>query len=108
MEKHQNTSYNINIVATFYTGSIKENGGYANITSSGKRLSRGMCASPSNLKFGTKIKTENLGLLTVEDRGNVNYIHWINENTIRLDIYVPSKSDIPESGIVKTKGYIIK
>lgn len=102
----------INIIATFYTGSPDENGGYANITASGKILSRGMCAS-NNFDFGTKIEVEGLeeiGItnLEVQDTGNPKYIKKIDENTYRLDVYVPDKKTAKKLGVKQIKGYVIK
>jgi len=101
----------INIIATFYTGSPDENGGYANITASGKALCRGMCAS-NNFDFGTKIEVEGLeeiGItnLEVQDTGNPKYIKKIDENTYRLDVYVPDKNTAKKLGIKQIKGYIV-
>lgn len=99
----------INLVVTFYTGSADENGGYknANITATGKTLSRGMCAS-NNFDFNTKIQTEEFGTLIVEDRGNPKYIRQVDENTYRIDVYVSDKKIANKLGVKKIKGYIIK
>lgn len=79
------------------------------MTASGKHLSRGMVASPSNIPFGTKIYIKEFNkIYTVQDRGNSNYIKWIDNNTVRLDIYVSSKEEAYRLGIIKTKGYIMR
>lgn len=106
-QKKKEESQWINLICTFYTGDSDENGGYANKTASGKVLSRGMCASNSH-KFGTQIYTKEFGVLTVEDTGNKNYIHKIDDKTYRIDIYVQNKEIANGLGIVKIKGKIIK
>jgi 3D (Asp-Asp-Asp) domain-containing protein len=44
----------------------------------------------------------------VEDRGHPKYIKWINDDTIRIDIYMENKSDAIKFGVKKMTGYIIK
>lgn len=107
-QKKKEESEWINLVCTFYTGDENENGvGNTNKTASGKKLSRGMCASNAH-KFGTQIYTKEFGVLTVEDTGNSQYIHQINENTYRIDVFVSNKQMADELGVMKIKGKIIR
>lgn len=107
----QNTNINqggekINLICTFYSGSAEENGGHANLTASGKTLSRGMIASNAHA-FGTQIYTERFGLLTVEDRGSSSHIFQVDSNTFRIDIYVESEDEAEQLGVIRTTGRII-
>jgi 3D (Asp-Asp-Asp) domain-containing protein len=105
----------VNIVATFYGDDAYQNGGYKGLTASGKRLSRGMVATPTDIPMGTKIEIEGMGDFVVEDRGSSKYIHWINEYTVRIDIFVPRNKDesdymykkrLLDIGVLKTTGKI--
>ena len=107
----QNTNINqegeeINLICTFYSGSAEENGGHANLTASGKTLSRGMIASNAH-PFGTQIYTERFGLLTVEDRGSSSHIFQVDNNTFRIDIYVESEDEAEQLGVIRTIGRIV-
>lgn len=101
---------------TYYGLLSSECGNTKGITASGKRISRGMIASPPQLKFGTKIMIEG-NEYVVEDRGSSKYIKVNNDGSIRLDVYLPKidgESDneyykrIQSKGVRKVKGYIIK
>jgi 3D (Asp-Asp-Asp) domain-containing protein len=106
-QKKKEESQWINLICTFYSSGEDENGiGNSNKTASGKRLSRGMCASNSH-KLGTQIYTKEFNVLTVTDRGNEKYIHKVDENTYRIDIYVPDKNLAEKMGVMKIKGKII-
>ena len=103
-------------VLTYYGLLSSECGNTKGITASGKRISRGMIASPPQLKFGTKIMIEG-NEYVVEDRGSSKYIKVNNDGSIRLDVYLPKidgESDneyykrIQSKGVRKVKGYIIK
>lgn len=72
---------------SFYTDLACENGGWANLTASGKTLADGMVAN-NQLPFGTKIYVEGYGLKTVEDRGSSKYF----TDETKIDIYVPRKN----------------
>ena len=103
-------------VLTYYGLLSSECGNTKGITASGKRISRGMIASPPQLKFGTKIMIEG-NEYVVEDRGSSKYIKVNNDGSIRLDVYLPKidgESDneyykrIQSKGVRKVKGYIIE
>lgn len=72
---------------SFYTSLACENGGWANLTASGKTLADGMVAN-NHLPFGTKIYVEGYGLKTVEDRGSSKYF----TDETKIDIFVPRQS----------------
>lgn len=95
---------------SFYTSLACENGGYANMTASGKKLADGMVAN-NQLPFGTKIYVEGYGLKTVEDRGSSKYF----TDETKIDIFVPrqkGESDteyrkrVNAMGRKNIKGYI--
>lgn len=69
---------------SFYTNLACENGGWANLTASGKKLTDGMVAN-NHLPFGTKIYIEGYGLKTVEDRGSSKYF----DDETKVDVFVP-------------------
>ena len=103
-------------VLTYYGLLSSECGNTKGITASGKRINRGMIASPPQLKFGTRIMIEG-NEYVVEDRGSSNYIKVNNDGSIRLDVYIPrlsGESDneyykrIQSKGVKRTQGYIIK
>lgn len=97
----------INIIATHYGVSASENGGFTALTASGKQLKYGMVATPVNIPFGSLIFIDGLGTFVAEDRGNPSYINWINENTVRIDIFVPvSTRELQKLGVKKYTGYI--
>lgn len=102
-------------VLTYYGSTVNECGNGKGITASGKKVSDGMVASPSILKFGTKIRI-NGNVYTVEDRGNPTFIHVNNDGSIRLDVYVPreaGESDyqyekrVNKMGVQRIEGYIL-
>lgn len=103
-------------ILTYYGLLASECGNTKGITASGKRISRGMIASPTQLKFGTRIMIEG-NEYVVEDRGSSKYIKVNNDGSIRLDVYLPrldGESDsayykrIQSKGVKKVQGYIIK
>ena len=103
-------------VLTYYGLLSSECGNTKGITASGKRISRGMIASPPQLKFGTRIMIEG-NEYVVEDRGSSKYIKVNNDGSIRLDVYLPKidgESDneyykrIQSKGVKRVQGYIIK
>jgi 3D (Asp-Asp-Asp) domain-containing protein len=104
----QNQPHYINIICTAYTGSADENGGYINKSASGIKLNRGgnYCATPPDIQFGKTIVVEGLGNFEVQDRGNQRYIKWIDENTLRIDIFMNSKKEALNFGVRTYKGYI--
>lgn len=103
-------------VLTYYGLLSSECGNTKGITASGKRISRGMIASPPQLKFGTRIIIDG-NEYVVEDRGSSKYIKVNNDGSIRLDVYLPrleSENDsayykrIQAQGVKKVQGYIVK
>lgn len=102
-------------VLTYYGSTDNECGNSLGITASGKKVSRGMVASPPSLKFGTKIQI-NGNVYTVEDRGASKYIRTNNDGSIRLDVYVPRESGesdyqyekrVNKMGVQRVEGYIL-
>jgi 3D (Asp-Asp-Asp) domain-containing protein len=103
-------------VLTYYGLLHSECGKTDGITASGMKISRGMIASPPQLKFGTKIIIEG-NEYVVEDRGSSKYIKVNNDGSIRLDVYLErlnGESDreyynrIQSKGVKRLKGYIVK
>ena len=78
---------------TFYTSLACENGGYGNVTASGKRLYDG-CVANNVLPFGTKIVI-NGNTYTVEDRGCSAF-----NNIYSYDVYVPRRSGESDSAYI--------
>lgn len=115
-EQKKNEPILQDFVLTYYGLLESECGKTDGITASGKKISRGMIASPSQLKFGTKIIIEG-NEYVVEDRGSSKYIKVNNDGSIRLDVYLErlaNESDreyynrIQSKGVRKVKGYILK
>lgn len=69
---------------SFYTSLGCENGGYAGITASGKRLREGMVAN-NCYSFGTNIYFKGYGLKEVQDRG----ANSVFGNYTSFDVFVP-------------------
>ena len=80
----------IKLIITFYTSLAGENSGHESLNAQGGRLYPGTIAS-NCLPFGTKITTEQYGLLTVEDRGSKNF-NFINDHTYRVDMYISKQN----------------
>lgn len=101
----------INLTLTFYSSLPEENGGFDGINCLGEKLIPGTVAN-NVLPLGTKIHTDEFGILTVADKGGSNF-----DTIHRLDVFVPrisGESDITyiqrvnDMGVVKVKGSIIK
>lgn len=101
----------ITFTITFYT-SLPAEGGGLGLTASGKQVSRGMVAN-NHLPFGTKIKLDGIGIVTVEDRGSRRHF----KNPYKLDVFVPrnkGESDgqyrkrVYAMGVKKVQGEIVK
>lgn len=78
---------------TFYTSLACENGGYGNVTASGKRLYDG-CIANNALPFGTKVVIDGK-TYTVEDRGCSAF-----NNIYSYDVYVPRRSGESDSAYI--------
>lgn len=78
---------------TFYTSLACENGGYGNITASGKRLYDG-CVANNALPFGTKVVIDGK-TYTVEDRGCSAF-----NNIYSYDVYIPRGSGESDSAYI--------
>ena len=93
----------INIEVSYYCGcnSCTPGGG---ITASGKQVSEGMIACPSNIPFNTKILIDGV-IYTCEDRGG--YIQYTSDGVMRVDIYTKSHQIALEKGRYRTTGYIL-
>lgn len=78
---------------TFYTSLACENGGYGNVTASGKRLYDG-CVANNALPFGTKVVIDGK-TYTVEDRGCSAF-----NNIYSYDVYVPRRSGESDSAYI--------
>lgn len=69
---------------SFYTSLACENGGYAGITASGKKLREGVIAN-NYYSFGTNIYFKGYGLKEVQDRGAKSVFN----NWTSFDVFVP-------------------
>lgn len=96
---------NVTIIATAYTSAAEENGGYAGMNAIGGRLGPGCIAAPKDIPFQTKIRISGLGVFNVEDRGGA--IVRVNENTIRLDVWMDSYREAMKFGKRVYKGRIL-
>lgn len=76
------------------------------ITASGDRVQSGITvAMPSCVPFGTKVYIEELDhVFTVQDRGG--YIKQLDDNTMRVDVYVDSHELALELGRHMSKGIL--
>lgn len=99
----------IDITLTFYTSLPEENGGFKEINCTGKKLIPGMVAN-NVFPLGTKIFTNEFGILTVDDRGGNNF-----NTKHRLDVYIPRDPEendydyikrVNDMGKMTIKGFI--
>lgn len=97
---------NITIIATAYTSAAEENGGYAGMNAIGGKLGPGCIAAPKDIPFHTKIRISGLGVFNVEDRGGA--IVRVDNNTIRIDVWMDSYKEAMHFGKRVYKGRIIK
>ena len=67
-----------------------------NRTASGIKPSRGMCAAPRHIAFGTIIDVKGVGKLTVQDRGGAIVMRG---NTVRIDVFFPTHKEALKFGI---------
>jgi 3D (Asp-Asp-Asp) domain-containing protein len=81
----------VNLILTFYTSLPGETNGKG-ITASGKKIEYGMIAC-NQLPFGTQIETNEYGILTVEDKGSSKHFPRINDDTYRIDVFIPRNKD---------------
>lgn len=103
----QNIPKTYKIILTFYSVDAEQCGNDLGITASGKHIQEGMCAAPTSINFGKVISLSNGQSYVVEDRGSSKYIRWIDNNTFRIDVYVPSREQAERLG-VKTYTGVIK
>lgn len=96
---------NVTILASAYTSSAKENGGYAGLNAINGKLGAGQVAAPKDIKFHTKIRISGLGVFDVTDRGGA--IVRIDSSTIRLDVWHASYSEAMKFGRRTYKGRIM-
>lgn len=104
LEEEQKNKYDIDLVLTYYSRDISENGGY-NCTASGSPLKEGIVAN--NLyPLGTKIELEDGTIYTVADRGGADHFN----NWHRLDVFVDTydRDYVMSLGKKIVKGRIIK
>lgn len=109
----------VDIHITYYTGLICENTHHGSVDAQGGSLKYGTIAIPRNIPLGTIFQIDGFDTEFVgRDRGSKKYIKWIDENTMKIDMYIPPKKNESDSayynrvnamGITKTKGkYLIK
>ena len=102
----QNVPKIYKIILTFYSVDAEQCGNNLGITASGKHIQEGMCAAPTSINFGKVISLSNGQSYVVEDRGSSKYIKWIDNNTFRIDVYVPSKEQAERLGVQTYTGVI--
>lgn len=96
---------NVTIIATAYTSAAEENGGYEGMNAIGGSLGPGCIAAPKDIPFQTKIRISGLGVFNVEDRGGA--IVRVNDNIIRVDVWMGSYREAMKFGKRVYKGRII-
>lgn len=100
-----NGENNVTIIATAYTSAAEENGGYAGMNAIGGKLGPGCIAAPKDIPFQTKIRISGLGVFNVEDRGGA--IVRVNDNVIRIDVWMDSYREAMKFGKRVYKGRIL-
>ena len=100
-----NGENNVTIIATAYTSAAEENGGYEGMNAIGGKLGPGCIAAPKDIPFQTKIRISGLGVFNVEDRGGA--IVRVNDNVIRIDVWMDSYREAMKFGKRVYKGRIL-
>lgn len=96
--------YSLRVDVTHYCACSKCCGANAKgITASGKQVVRGMAAMSSYYPFGTQIMINGI-MYTVEDRGGSG----IENNTARVDIFVPDHQEALRLGRFQTEAQIYR
>lgn len=98
----------INVIVSYYTNNISDCNKIDGIGANNVKLSRGNIAMPKEYPFGTKLYLESMGVYINQDIGGA--IKRINNNTIKIDMYIPDASEeyIRKLGIKKVRGKVIK
>lgn len=110
-DKTYTTKQKLNVVATAYTGSADENGGYENQTSSGKvpKVGTTLATDPKVIPTGSLVYIPALnGIFEAQDIGGGikgNHIDVFMENKSitdkwgrrNVDVYILNESDLPNS-----------
>ncbi|MDF2881322.1 MAG: hypothetical protein K0R54_1879 [Clostridiaceae bacterium] len=112
-EEYINTCFSedenwINVIVSYYTNNISDCNKTDGIGANNLKLSRGNIAMPKEYPFGTKLYLENMGVFVNQDIGGA--IKRINNNTIKIDMYIPDVSEeyLRKLGIKKARGKVIK
>lgn len=99
---------NVNCIVSFYTNRDNRlEGGNKDVK--GNLLvghDMNVCATPSNIPYGSFIELDNMGLYKVVDTGGA--IKWIDNDTMKIDIFIPYATikELNNLGIKKVKGKI--
>lgn len=105
----------VNIHVSYYTDLPIENTPNKPTTDAqGNKLTYGTIAIPRDLPLGTTFIIDGFdGEYVGRDRGSRKYIKWIDDNTMKIDMYIPRKSGESNStyykrvnnmGVTKTTG----
>lgn len=105
----------INLHISFYTDLQSENiVGQETTDAQGNSLVFGTIAIPRDMPLGTRFTIDGFdGEFVGRDRGSKKYIKWVDNNTIKIDMFIPRQSGesnsayhrrVNNKGIVKTTG----
>lgn len=103
----------VNFKISFYTSLACENTKYGAVDAMGNSLKYGTIAVPKNIPLKSKFHIDDEEFVA-RDRGGK--IKWIDENTMKIDIFIPRKKGESDSqyykrvnnmGIQSAKGYYI-
>lgn len=99
---------NINCIVSYYTNeNSRMEGGQKDIKGNpllGYKIK--ICAAPKNIPYGSFVEMDNLETYKVVDRGSA--IKWINEDTMKIDVFVPNatQKQLNSLGIKKHKAKV--
>ena len=82
-KEEEKNKYDIDLVFSYYTDLLEENGGYTGITCTGEPLKYGHIAS-NVWELGTQFKTQDGQIFTVADKGGNNFNSYN-----RVDCFIP-------------------
>lgn len=98
----------VNCIVSYYTNQNNSLEGGSNDCKGKPLVSHDMnvVAAPSNIPYGSFVELEGMGIYKVVDRGGA--IKWINNNTMKIDVFVPNATtpQLNKLGVKKTSGKI--
>ena len=104
----------VKIKISFYTDLKCENSSLGSVDAQGNKLIYGTLAVPRDMELGTEFTIDGYeGMFIARDRGSSKYIKWLDDTTVKIDMFIPRKNGesnkdyfkrVNSLGIVETTG----